>query len=158
MATNVLLRSLLVCWLAMFIQTEADADGWTQTKKAEFETIMQALANAWNQGDAQAAAELFSEDAVYSQPPDKQLYQGRDKLYQFFGGANGRPSAMSMTWHHLAYNEDTQIGLGEFSFTYGSTAHGVAVVKIEEGKITNWREYWVDSDRSWKEFVRENDF
>ncbi len=142
----------------MFIQASANAEGSTQTKKVEFEAIMQALANAWNQGDTQAAADLFSKNAVYSQPPDTQLYQGRDKLYEFFGGANGRPGAMSMTRHHLAYNENAQIGLGEFSFTYGSTAHGVAVVKIEEGKITNWREYWVSSDLGWKEFVKENDF
>ena len=59
--------------------------------------VMHNLSEAWNEGDAQRAAECFTEDAVYLDPPDKQLYQGRAALFEFFGGGQGRPRPMKMT-------------------------------------------------------------
>ena len=125
---------------------------------AEFRAVMNTLARAWSEGDARRAADCFTEDAVYIEPPDKQIYRGREALYRFFGGDAGRPGQMTMRWHHLAFDEESQIGFGEFSFTYGSTVHGVAVVRLREGKIANWREYWYESDLSWDEFIRANPF
>ncbi len=123
-----------------------------------FETLMEELARAWNEGDAARAAACFTADAVYSEPPDRQLFRGRDQLYEFFGGAAGRPGQMRMAWHHLAFNPGTGVGFGEFSFTYGTTAHGVVVLRVRDGQITNWREYWYESDLDWGEFVSGNPF
>ena len=128
------------------------------TKTAQFEVLMQTLAAGWNEGNAQKAADCFTENAVYSEPPDKQLYRGRAALFKFFGGNEGRKRAMKMTWHHLAFNEKTQIGAGEFTFEYGGIVHGVAMVKIENGKISNWREYWYESALDWEKFTRSNPF
>jgi ketosteroid isomerase-like protein len=128
------------------------------TRTAEFETLMQALAAGWNAGNAQKAADCFTENAVYSEPPDKQLYRGRDALLKFFGGNEGRKRAMKMTWHHLVFNERTQIGAGEFTFEYGGIVHGVAMLKIENGKISHWREYWYESAFDWEKFTRSNPF
>ena len=77
---------------------------------------MMKLAHGWNEGDARKAADCFAENAVYSEPPDKQLYRGRDALFKFFGGNEGRRRAMKMTWHHLIFDEQKQIGAGEFTF------------------------------------------
>ena len=93
-----------------------------------------------------------------SQRPDKQVYRGRDALYSFFGGAGGRPGQMTMQWHHLAFDEKSQVGFGEFSFTYGSTVHGITVVRLRRGKIANWREYWYESPLPWDQFTRANPF
>ena len=123
-----------------------------------FTALLEALASAWNEGDAARAADCFTPDAVYLEPPAKQLYRGRQALFEFFGGNEGRPGQMSMRWHHLAFSPETQVGFGEFSFTYGTTAHGVAVVRLRDGKIANWREYWYESELPWAEFVRENPF
>ena len=60
------------------------------THTQQFEILMQALADGWNQGNAQKAADCFTENAVYSEPPDKQLYRGRAALFKFFGGNEGR--------------------------------------------------------------------
>ena len=125
---------------------------------ADFVQILDTLAEAWNQGDSHRAADCFTEDAIYSEPPDRQLYEGRDALFEFFGGDDGRAGAMSMTWRHRAYDPTTGIGFGEFSFTYGSTVHGVVVVRLREGKIANWREYWYESELPWEEFVAANPF
>ena len=119
---------------------------------------MQLLADSWNKGDARKAADYFSEDAIYSEPPDKQLYKGRAELFKFFGGNEGRKSAMKMTWHHLVFDEQKQVGAGEFTFEFGSKVHGVAMVKINEGKISHWREYWYESDLDWQKFIGENKF
>ena len=124
----------------------------------DFQHLLQTLGDGWNGGDARKAADCFTEDAVYTQPPDSQVYQGRDALFTFFGGEDGRPGAMQMTWHHIAFNENSGIGMGEFTFTYGTSAHGVAVVKIEDGLIARWREYWVGSELSWEAFVGINPF
>jgi ketosteroid isomerase-like protein len=125
---------------------------------AEFRALVQRLADGWSSGNARQAADCFTEDAVYSEPPDKQLYRGRDALFRFFGGEKGRPQAMKMTWHHLAFDETDQIGFGEFTFEFGGRVHGVAVVKVEGGRIRNWREYWYESDLDWDRFVAANPF
>ena len=125
---------------------------------AQFEVLMQSLAEGWNQGNARQAADCFTENAIYSEPTDKQLYRGRDALFKFFGGDAGRKGAMKMTWHHLTFNERTQIGAGEFTFEYGSKVHGVAMVKVERGKISRWREYWYESPLDWEKFVGSNPF
>jgi ketosteroid isomerase-like protein len=124
----------------------------------DFQNLLQSVAAGWNQGDAQKAADCFTEDAIYTEPPDRQIYQGRQRLFEFFGGNKGRPGAMSMTWHHMVFDETKQIGAGEFTFTYGSTVHGVTMIKIRNGKISNWREYWYESPLEWKAFIGINNF
>ena len=69
----------------------------------DFEKLMQTIANGWNEGDARKAADCFSEDAIYVEPPEKQLYRGRTELYEFFGGDHGTDIPMRMIWHHLAF-------------------------------------------------------
>ena len=152
-ASTLLLLTVLGC--ANEIPPPESSPGTTE---AAFVERMQTLATAWNEGDAQTAADCFTEDAVYSEPPAKQLFRGREALFEFFGGAEGREGQMSMEWHHLAFDTATQIGFGEFTFSYGSAAHGVAVVRLHDGRIANWREYWYESDLAWPEFTRENPF
>jgi len=61
----------------------------------EFERLMVTVSEGWNKGDARTSAlaggaresaECFSEDAIYVEPLDKQLYHGRPELDEFFGG------------------------------------------------------------------------
>jgi ketosteroid isomerase-like protein len=124
----------------------------------EFQALLQRLADGWNEGDARKAAECFTKDAVYTEPPDKQEYRGRQRLYEFFGGDKGRTSPMRMTWRHVAFDATKQVGLGEFTFDYGSKAHGVVVIRVREGRISNWREYFYESQLDWEEFTERNRF
>lgn len=125
---------------------------------SDFEKLLRRVAEGWNNGNAQDAADCFTADAVYSQPPEKELYKGREALFKFFGGTDGRKSAMKMTWHHIMFNERTQVGAGEFTFEYGGRVHGVTVIKIREGLISNWREYWYESPLDWERFMGANKF
>jgi hypothetical protein len=65
---------------------------------------------------------------------------------------------MKMTWHHLAFNEQTGVGSGEFTFEYGSQSHGVVIVRVVKGKIQNWREYYYETSLTWEEFTKQNPF
>jgi ketosteroid isomerase-like protein len=125
---------------------------------ARFKDLMRTVAAGWNEGNAKKAADCYTEDALYVEPPDKQVYVGRKALYEFFGGEKKPDPPMKMTWHHLAFDEESQTGFGEYTFQMNNRYHGIVVVKIKSGKISNWREYQYKSDLEWREFVRKNDF
>lgn len=124
----------------------------------EFEQLMHTVAAGWNEGDARKAADCFSEEAIYVEPPEKQLYHGRAELYEFFGGDSGTDLPMQMTWHHLAFNEEEQVGFGEYTFQLNNRYHGIVIVKLESGLISRWREYQYRSELGWEEFTSHNSF
>ncbi len=154
----ILLISLVACNPATDGPPHEAMESAPTISQDEFEHLLNRLAESWNAGDARRAVECFAEDAVYVEPPDKQKYEGRLALYEFFGGDSGRPGQMSMTWHHVVFNPATQVGAGEFTFTYGSTVHGVALIKVRHGRISRWREYWYESDLDWPDFVGDSAF
>ena len=124
--------------------------------RADFQRLLATIAEGWNTGDARKAADCFTEDAVYTEPPDRQEYIGRDALYEFFGGS--APPPMSLSWHHTAFDKDRQIGFGEYTFQGNNRYHGVVVIRIRDGKVSNWREYQYRSDLDRDEFVGRNRF
>jgi hypothetical protein len=124
----------------------------------DFERLMQTVAAGWNEGNAQKAANCFSEKAIYVEPPEKQLYHGRAELYEFFGGDAGTDLPMKMTWHHLAFHEEEQVGFGEYTFQLNNRYHGIVVIKLESGLIKHWREYQYRSELEWEEFTSRHQF
>jgi hypothetical protein len=125
---------------------------------AEFRTLMTTIAAGWNEGNARKAADCFADDAIYSEPPRKQFYKGRTALFEFFGGGKKPEPPMQMVWHHLVFDEATQVGAGEYTFQLNNRYHGVVMVKVRNGQICNWREYQYQSTLAWAEFVNENAF
>jgi len=65
---------------------------------------------------------------------------------------------MHMEWHHLIFDQTQQIGTGEYTFTYNATTHGIVIVKLRDGLISNWREYEIESPLPWKQLVGKNKF
>ena len=124
----------------------------------QFEQLMQTISDGWNEGNARKAANCFSEDAIYVEPPDAQLYHGREELHEFFGGDNGTDIPMKMIWHHLAFNEETQIGFGEYTFEMHGRYHGIVVVRVESALIKQWREYQYRAQINWEAFTSQNPF
>ena len=114
---------------------------------------MSSLAHAWSTQDTELALGCFTEDALYMQPPDQQLYRGAEELRKLFAAL--RPGTI-MKFHHLAFDEASQTGFGEFSFGYEDTEtadHGVVVVKLRDGRIASWREYFEKGPASFEEFI-----
>lgn len=138
---------------------EADSKPAGKMAAAQFAELMQKVAMGWNEGNAKEAASCFSEDAIYSSPPSRRIRRGRAALYEYFGGAKGRPAPMHMEWHHLAFDPDSEIGFGEYTFRYRSyQAHGIVVVRTRNGEIRNWREYEIASQFNFERFVGDNFF
>src|SRR5688500_1664007 len=108
----------------------------TGITEQEFRGLLERVAAGWNAGDARMAAAAFAGTAVYEEPPAKQLYRGRAALFAFFGGDQKLP--MVMHWHHIAFDETTQTGFGEYTFKLTGQYHGIVVVRVRDGLITHW--------------------
>jgi hypothetical protein len=128
----------------------------TRLTGEDFRSLLETVARGWNIGDANASAACFAENAVYLEPPDRQLYRGRDEIYEFFGGDD--PPPMSMRWHHVLFDERAQIGAGEYTFQGRKRYHGVALVELDDGLIARWREYQYESRFEWEDFVGASRF
>jgi hypothetical protein len=124
---------------------------------AQFKALMESVADNWNTGNARRAAYFFTDNAMYSSPPNP-IRSGREALFEFFGGEKGRPRPMKMQWHHLLFDEESQTGAGEYTFTYDIRTHGMVMVRLVNGKIANWREYETESPMDWEQFVGANRF
>jgi ketosteroid isomerase-like protein len=159
----------LVCMVVFVLAGSLTCIVWSITKQsswdsrkaltpAEFRDHMKQLADAWNKGDARVAADLFAQDALYSSPPNSRIHEGRQELFEWFGGAHGRPKPMRMVWHHLVFDEEQQIGAGEYTFTYGMRTHGMVLIRFRDRKIANWREYEIESPLDWDVMVGKNNF
>ena len=141
------------------VQSEKIANLSSKINNYEFKEILMSVSNGWKRNDARTAANSFTLDAVYIEPPNQQLYQGRKEIFEFFGGEFGRKNPMSMTWHHIVFDQKDQIGMGEYTFEYnGRLSHGIVIIQISEGKIRRWREYQYRSKSQWEHFVGPSQF
>lgn len=123
---------------------------------AAFRQLLETIAGAWNEGDTASALACFTDDARYTEPPDAQHYEGRQELFEFFGGDD--PPPMRMAWHTIVFDRDEQMGAAEYTYTGTNTYHGVVVIRLRDELIANWREYQVGSDLDWNAFTALNPF
>jgi hypothetical protein len=79
-----------------------------QIRAEEFRSLMQTVSEGWNEADARKSADCFAAGAIYSEPPDKQLYAGRQARYDFFGGDKKPDPPMQMTGHHPALRKPSR--------------------------------------------------
>jgi len=125
--------------------------------RTEFVALMSRVSEAWTSRDTERALSAFADDALYTEPPDLQIYRGKPELRIFFDRI--APGA-TMIWHNLWYEPGTGFGAGEYSFRNGgrtTAVHGVAVVRIEDGRIAVWREYQRRGNIDFEEFHDPDD-
>ena len=123
---------------------------------ASFRQLLETIAGAWNEGHTATALACFTDDARYTEPPDRQRYEGRQELFEFFGGDN--PPRMWMAWHTIVFDRDQQIGAAEYTYTGTNTYHGVVVIRLRDDLVANWREYQILSDLDRNAFTALNPF
>ncbi|HUG63634.1 MAG TPA: nuclear transport factor 2 family protein [Gaiellaceae bacterium] len=120
---------------------------------AEFRVLLKQLACAWSTQDTELALSCFAEDAVYSEPPDVQLYSGHDELRPYFAALT--PDTR-MAFHTTAFDEMAQRGFGEYTFGSGRgdvADHGVAVCDVAGDRIAAWREYQRKGPAAFEDFI-----
>jgi len=117
---------------------------------------MQNVAEGWSTQNTALAISSFSEDAIYIQPPNIQLYQGHSQLRPYFDELT---TEYKMNFHNLWFDENNQTGVGEFTFSYGKdTADvGIVVVELGNGKIKFWREYLIKGPTNFEDFLKIKD-
>jgi len=124
---------------------------------ADFEAILKAYGDARQAGDAKKASDCFTEDALFSSPPTP-AHQGRETLFQLFGGNRKDPVPVKIQWHHFVFDPKQQIGAAEFTIQIHLQTHSVAFIKFSSGLISNWREYDTASGMDWLRFTSDNSF
>lgn len=120
---------------------------------AGFAALLGRLAVAWEAQDAEAAADCFTEEAVYMEPPDQQLFRGRSELTAYFSPL--KPGTF-LEFQGIWFDVGSQRGAAEFSFGVRGAEladHGVAIVQVEDGLIASWREYHVKGPVDFAAFV-----
>lgn len=65
---------------------------------------------------------------------------------------------MKMRLHHVAYDAATQTGFGEYTFELNHRYHGIVIIHVRDGLITQWREYQYPSELPYDEFARNTRF
>ena len=117
---------------------------------------MRIVAEGWNEGNARKASDCFTEDAVYLEPPNRQLYVGRRAIYDFFGRPTKPQPPMRMEWHHLAFKEREQVGYGEYTFQMNHS--GIVTVLIQNGKLASGENTNINPTRSGPSFAGKSRF
>jgi hypothetical protein len=148
----------VIIFLSVFLSIGCSSKRMDTLDEKSFADIATNIAKGWNEGNAAFASQYFDDNAVYEEPPKKQLYKGRNEIFEFFGGDTGFEIPMKMEWHNLAFNEEKQIGFGEYTFAMNNQYHGIVVMKFENGKIVRWREYQYKSTEGWDDFAAESKF
>ena len=121
--------------------------------EADFAELLERLARAWSTQDTDLGLSCFTEDALYTEPPDIQLYVGHDQLRPYFAALT---PGTSMRFHTIAFDVREQRGAGEYTFGHERSEaadHGVAIVEVDGGRIRTWREYQRKGPASFDEFV-----
>ncbi len=118
----------------------------------EFKALMQNAAEGWSTQNSEQALKSFDSDAIYMEPPNIQYYRGHNELKPYFDALEQNHR---MTFHALWFDEETQTGAGEYTFSYGKDTSdvGIAVVQLKRGKIAFWREYQQKGPSNFLEFI-----
>ncbi len=116
----------------------------------EFRKLLERMAAGWNSGDAAIVADCFAERVSYVDPV-RYSFRVRHDLLPFFELPEGQ--SQWVIWHRVLYDEAEQTGAAEYTYEGHKRYHGAVIVKVEDGRITRWREWQHISELDWEAFV-----
>jgi ketosteroid isomerase-like protein len=83
--------------------------------------------------------------------PLRYSFRGRDALRAFFEDDGGH--AQRCVFHTILFDEEQQTGAVEYTYEGTHRYHGVVLVRVQEGRISHWREYQHIDAREWEELA-----
>jgi SnoaL-like domain len=116
----------------------------------EFRELLDRLATGWAKRDYGAVAQQFSENVRYGDPT-RYSFENRSELQRFFENDEGYEQRT--VWHTVVFDEAQQLGAAEYTYQGTHQYHGTVWIRVQNGRITHWREYQHISDKPWEEFV-----
>ena len=120
-------------------------------RREVFLALIARLGDAWDGGDAAAAAACFARDVDYADPT-RYRFGSREALLPFF---EPPPGGHTTAWHRVLFDEVAQTGVVEYTYRGDHAYHGAAIIEVDpDGLITAWREWQhLDDERDWPVFV-----
>lgn len=119
--------------------------------RQEFVDLLRRMEEGWNASDRDMVIACFAEDVFYTDPL-RYVCRDRDELYGFFDVPEGAPERS--TWHTIVFDEETQTGAAEYTYEEAHRYHGLVLVQVANGLVTEWREYQHTSDLDWEDYIR----
>ncbi len=111
----------------------------------EVKQLLDQLSDCWHKRDAQGAADLFGENAIYSEPPAHEL-QGRPAIASFFHTFFDNHYAIEFGFSRILIGEGE--AAAEWSFSYFRSSDGrqrrlvgIAFIDTVAGLIQVWRSF-----------------
>jgi uncharacterized protein (TIGR02246 family) len=109
------------------------------------EEVLARFADALAQSDADAAADLFAEDAVYEEPPHFH-FEGREAIRAFFRDFRARHSDARFTVLRSVADAERGVLAAEWEWRYISASDGnerafagMSFIAFAGDRVTSWR-------------------
>jgi ketosteroid isomerase-like protein len=109
------------------------------------------LGQAWRDRNPQAAADLFTVDAVYRSHPFRPPLLGRTAIADYWAGATGGQSGIEVTFGDpLVHGDRVAVEWWSVMIEDGrpTTDAGGLFLTFENGRCTELREYWNLADEA----------
>jgi hypothetical protein len=116
--------------------------------RQQFEDLLGDLAAGWQHRRYSEIIDRFAPDVLYVDPL-RYRFTDREALLAFFSADAGADQEVG--YHHVLFDEDRQVGMVEYTYRGSFIYHGVAVVKIVDGLIREWREFQHTTDQVLRE-------
>ena len=115
--------------------------------RSDAEEFFERRRSAWLAEDTEAYLALWAKDMQIELPGRKDAVRGRDAYAEIVAGSFERMRPVSWEYHRLAVDGDhvlTEWTISGEIRANGKPAswRGMAICRIEDGLIREWREYW----------------
>ena len=125
---------------------------------------MQRLGEAWEEGDAHAAADLFSTNVVYRENPFDEPLRGRGAVERYWQEMVAEQEEVVVSFEVLAVTDERAVVNWQTHYTDVKTkeraiVNGVSVGRFSgEGLCGEWLEWWHKKDchSEWSEAESKN--
>lgn len=123
-------------------------------KTNNFHQMLDLMVESWKIRDYGRIVQFFNEDLFYTDGLNYTFHNKKD-LLEFFENDDGLEQFC--IFYNSIFDEINQIGVGEYTYIGTNSYHGTVWIKIENNKISSWREYQHKTDKSWKEFWKNKE-
>lgn len=118
-----------------------------EARSAALERILEEYRRAWETGDAELAASLFTEDATYQENPFSEPLAGREAIRRYWGQATASHREVRFRWKRLGSAGNLNFVEWDCEFLRADGGRklelrGVMLIELRGGRIANFREFW----------------
>ncbi len=119
----------------------------TNLTRSNVEDLFERRRDAWLKEDTESYLALWAEDMLIELPGRKEPIRGRDAYAEIVDKAFASLRPVSWEFHRLAVDGDHVLSEWTISGEVrasgkAATWRGMAICRIEDGLLKEWREYW----------------